>query len=196
MSRENMAEEDRPKEEAQNEWAQKAWRALSAVRRQSPLIQCITNFVSMDLMANTLLAAGASPAMLHSLQEIPDFTPQAHALLINVGTLSDAWLPAMKSAAEFATQSGRPWVLDPVAAGATGFRLKACLELVGLRPTVIRGNGSEIIALSKASLGATLVMVSNTCACWLLFSFDDFFFIKLLLLLFYYFKNFQIFCDV
>ncbi|RVW96760.1 Hydroxyethylthiazole kinase [Vitis vinifera] len=105
------------------------------------------------------------------LQEIPDFTPQAHALLINVGTLSDAWLPAMKSAAEFATQSGRPWVLDPVAAGATGFRLKACLELVGLRPTVIRGNGSEIIALSKASLGATLVMVSNTCACWLLFSF-------------------------
>lgn len=150
-----MAEEDRPKEEAQNEWAQKAWRALSAVRRQSPLIQCITNFVSMDLMANTLLAAGASPAMLHSLQEIPDFTPQAHALLINVGTLSDAWLPAMKSAAEFATQSGRPWVLDPVGAGATGFRLKACLELVGLRPTVIRGNGSEIIALSKASLGAT-----------------------------------------
>ena len=50
-------------------------------------------------------------------------------------------------------------MLDPVAAGGTGFRLKACLELVELRPTVIRGNGSEIIALSKASLGANQVMV-------------------------------------
>ncbi|KAJ6945580.1 hydroxyethylthiazole kinase-like [Populus alba x Populus x berolinensis] len=46
-------------------------------------------------------------------------------------------------------------VLDPVAAGASGFRLKACLELVGLRPSVIRGNGSEIIAPSKASGGTT-----------------------------------------
>ncbi|EXB73722.1 Hydroxyethylthiazole kinase [Morus notabilis] len=133
-------------------WAQRAWSLLSAVRRQSPLVQCITNFVSMDLMANTLLSAGASPAMLHTLEEIPDFTPHAHALCLNVGTLSAAWLPAMKLAADVATKAGKPWVLDPVAAGASGFRLKACLELVELRPTVIRGNGSEIIALSNASL--------------------------------------------
>ncbi|GMN61431.1 hypothetical protein TIFTF001_030521 [Ficus carica] len=106
----------------------------------------------MDLMANTLLSAGASPAMLHTLEEIPDFTPLAHALCLNVGTLSAAWLPAMKLAADVAVRSGKPWVLDPVAAGASGFRLKACLELVELKPAVIRGNGSEIIALSKASV--------------------------------------------
>ncbi|GFS42237.1 hydroxyethylthiazole kinase family protein [Actinidia rufa] len=109
----------------------------------------------MDLMANTLLSAGASPAMVHELQEIPDFTPRADALCVNVGTLSTEWLPAMMAAAEAEVRSGKPWVLDPVAAGATGFRLKACLELVGLRPTVIRGNGSEIIALSRASVGPT-----------------------------------------
>ncbi|XP_059652293.1 hydroxyethylthiazole kinase [Cornus florida] len=136
-------------------WGPKAWTHLSTVRQRSPLIQCITNFVSMDLMANTLLSAGASPAMIHSLQEIPDFTPHADAVCVNVGTLTADWLPAMKSAAELANQSGKPWVLDPVAAGASGFRLKACLELVGLKPTVIRGNGSEIIALSNASVGAT-----------------------------------------
>lgn len=61
----------------------------------------------------------------------------------------------MKSAAELAIQLGKPWVLDPVAAGASSFRLKACLELVQLKPTVIRGNGSEIIALFKASVGPT-----------------------------------------
>ncbi|PQP91895.1 hydroxyethylthiazole kinase [Prunus yedoensis var. nudiflora] len=136
-------------------WSQKAWALLSTVRSQSPLIQCITNFVSMDLMANTLLSAGASPAMLHTLEELTDFTPQVHALCVNVGTLSTGWLPAMKLAAELAHKSGKPWVLDPVAAGASGFRLKACLELVELKPTVIRGNGSEIIALAKASVEPT-----------------------------------------
>ncbi|KAK9287865.1 hypothetical protein L1049_016307 [Liquidambar formosana] len=139
----------------ENGWGPLTWAHLSKVRQRSPLIQCITNYVSMDLMANTLLAAGASPAMLHSLQEIPDFTPHAHALCINVGTLTADWLPAMKAAAELATQLGKPWVLDPVAAGASGFRLKSCLELVGLKPTVIRGNGSEIIALSKVSVAPT-----------------------------------------
>lgn len=134
------------------EWPRKAWTFVSAVRRRSPLVQCITNFVSMDLMANTLLAAGASPAMIHSSDEIPDFTPQAHALCVNVGTLSGEWLPAMKLAAEWSSKSGKPWVLDPVAAGASRFRMNACLELLKLKPTVIRGNGSEIIALSKASV--------------------------------------------
>ncbi|KDP20339.1 hypothetical protein JCGZ_06425 [Jatropha curcas] len=138
-----------------NDWASIAWTILCNLRDQSPLVQCITNYVSMDLMANTLLSAGASPAMIHSIEEIPDFTPHVRALCINVGTLSPNWLPAMKAAAELITKSGKPWVLDPVAAGASGFRLKACLELVGLKPNVIRGNASEIIALSKASLGVT-----------------------------------------
>ncbi|KAL1368091.1 hypothetical protein HN51_022206 [Arachis hypogaea] len=131
-------------------WAKKAWRLLSDVRAQSPLIQCITNFVSMDLMANTLLSAGASPAMLHSLEELNDFTPCCRALCINVGTLTPSWLPSMKAAAQLCSQLDTPWVLDPVAVSASGFRLKACMELVELKPAVIRGNGSEIIALSMA----------------------------------------------
>lgn len=138
------------------DWGRKAWNLLDSVRRQSPLIQCITNFVSMDLMANTLLSAGASPAMLHSIEEIPDFTPHAHALSINIGTLSPSWFPAMKAAAALASELGKPWVLDPVAVGASDFRMKACLELVAMKPTVIRGNGSEIIALSKASSSTEL----------------------------------------
>ncbi|PKI46526.1 hypothetical protein CRG98_033083 [Punica granatum] len=124
------------------EWGPLAWSLLSRVRQQSPLVQCITNFVSMDLMANVLLSAGASPAMIHSLEELPEFTPNAHALCINVGTLTSHWLPAMKAAASLAVQHGKPWVLDP-----------ACTELVDLRPTVIRGNGSEIMALADATVG-------------------------------------------
>lgn len=141
-----------------NPWGRKSWTYITSLKQQSPLIQCITNFVSMDLIANTLLSAGASPAMIHSILEIPDFTPHTQALLINVGTLTPEWLPAMKAAAGVANQLGKPWVLDPAAVGASGFRLKACVELVELKPTVIRGNGSEIIALSMGSLGSMKVI--------------------------------------
>ncbi|KAL2923105.1 Hydroxyethylthiazole kinase [Bienertia sinuspersici] len=137
------------------EWSEKTNDILSKVRQKTPLIQCITNYVSMDLAANTLLAVGASPAMLHALEEIPDFTPQIDALYINVGTLSSTVLQAMKVAAELAVDLGKPWIFDPVAAGCSGFRLRACLDLLLLKPTVVRGNGSEIIALSRASLGDT-----------------------------------------
>ncbi|KAK6790181.1 hypothetical protein RDI58_013981 [Solanum bulbocastanum] len=141
-----------PQKEAQRNplhWPKQAWTHFELVRQKSPLIQCITNFVSMDFMANTLLSAGASPAMIHSVEEIPEFTPKALGVCINAGTLTPDWLPGMKLAAQVANQSKKPWVLDPVAAGGSNFRLKACLELLALKPSVVRGNGSEILALFK-----------------------------------------------
>ena len=156
-----MEEKQRAAEEGGEEerkgWARKAWESIRAVRERSPLVQCITNFVSMDLMANTLLAGGASPAMVHCLQEIPDFTPHADSLCINIGTLSPDWVLSMKASASLAAEKGRPWVLDPVAVSASDFRMTVCLDLVQLRPTVIRGNASEIMALSSASLGPNKV---------------------------------------
>lgn len=156
MDDETLNQRRRPNPAVANEksesWAQLAWTHLENVRNSAPLIQCITNLVSMDLVANVVLSAGASPAMIHSVEEIPDFTPKVHALYINVGTLTPAWLPAMKMAAAVANESKRPWVLDPVAAGASSFRLRACLELLTLKPTVVRGNGSEILALFKGSI--------------------------------------------
>ncbi|KAI4302737.1 hypothetical protein MLD38_038449 [Melastoma candidum] len=137
------------------DWGMLSYAFLCNLRVSSPLVQCITNFVSMDLVANVLSSAGASPAMIHCVDELPDFTPNVAALCINVGTLSAEWVPAMKSAAELAARHGKPWVLDPVAAGASQFRMNVCLDLVGLRPTVIRGNASEIIALSSATVGTT-----------------------------------------
>ncbi|XP_074585693.1 hydroxyethylthiazole kinase [Curcuma longa] len=131
-------------------WGGRAWGLLERVRSRAPLVQCITNFVSMDLTANALLAAGASPAMVHSLREIEDFTPRVDALCVNIGTLSEGWLPSMQAAAAAASRAARPWVLDPVAVSASDFRMEACLGLVALGPTVIRGNPSEIIALSSA----------------------------------------------
>jgi hydroxyethylthiazole kinase len=108
----------------------------------------ITNFVAMNPMANILLAAGASPAMVHAVEESAEFALLADALTVNIGTLSPIWVEGMLAAARAASQAGKPWVLDPVAAGATSLRRDAAARLLALRPTVVRGNASEIIALA------------------------------------------------
>lgn len=122
--------------------------ALEALRAQAPLVHCITNYVAMNIAANVTLAAGASPAMIHAPQEVADFTPVAGALTINIGTLSEPWVEGMRLAAKTATAQSVPWVLDPVAHFATPYRAKAAQDLLALKPTILRGNASEIIALA------------------------------------------------
>ncbi|MBB3165960.1 hydroxyethylthiazole kinase [Rhizobium laguerreae] len=121
---------------------------LKAMREKPPLVQCITNYVAMNIAANVLLASGASPAMVHAADEAGEFAGIAGALTINIGTLSTQWIDGMQAAAKVATSAGKPWVLDPVAHYATAFRRNAVAELLALRPTIIRGNASEIIALA------------------------------------------------
>jgi len=121
---------------------------LLALRREVPLVQCLTNFVSMNYAANALLAIGASPAMVHAQEEAPEFARIARAVVINIGTLSSPWLQSMLATAEAAARAGTPWVLDPVAHQATAFRRSAADALLARRPAIIRGNASEIIALA------------------------------------------------
>ncbi len=121
---------------------------LTEMRASAPLVQCITNYVAMNIAANVLLAAGASPAMVHAAEEAGEFAAIAGALTINIGTLSPGWIEGMLVAAKAANAAGRPWVLDPVAHYATGFRREATARLLDLKPTVIRANASEIIALA------------------------------------------------
>lgn len=121
---------------------------LERMRQASPLVQCITNYVAMNYAANVMLAAGASPAMVHAPEEAGEFARLASAITINIGTLSSPWLEGMHAAARAANDIGTPWVLDPVAHFATTFRRKAAQELLALQPAVIRGNASEIMALA------------------------------------------------
>jgi hydroxyethylthiazole kinase len=121
---------------------------LAAMRQKNPLVQNITNFVAMNIAANVMLAAGASPAMVHAKEEAGDFARIAAALTINIGTLSPDFLSGMKEAARAAREAGKPWILDPVAHFATAYRSAAVEELLSLKPTVIRGNASEIMALA------------------------------------------------
>src|SRR5690606_5898444 len=124
-----------------------------ALQGRTPLVQCITNVVSANYMANVLLATGASPAMVDNTQEAALFAGVADALLINLGTPTDAQVEAMRLAAEAAQAAGKPWVLDPIGAGGLPWRGNVALELLRFRPTTIRGNPSEIKGLSGLGKG-------------------------------------------
>lgn len=124
---------------------------LARIREQSPLVQNITNYVVMNSTANALLAVGASPAMVHAAPEVEDFLEIAAALVVNIGTLSPPWVEAMRLSAHRAQRRGKPWVLDPVGAGATAYRTATAQELLRHRPTVLRGNAGEILALAGTS---------------------------------------------
>ncbi|REC46853.1 hydroxyethylthiazole kinase [Chryseobacterium pennipullorum] len=127
------------------------WQHIQLVRQQSPLVHNVTNYVVMNNTANALLAAGASPIMAHAKSEIKEMVNIAHSVVINIGTLDEYWSESMIMAAEIADSVNKPWVLDPVGAGATTFRDQVLHQLLQYRPTVIRGNASEIIALAKAN---------------------------------------------
>jgi len=131
------------------------WRDVQEIRKRSPLIHNITNYVVMNSTANALLAIGASPVMAHAEEEIEEMVGIAHALVVNIGTLSAPWIASMRLAVHAAARKGIPIVLDPVGAGATRLRTDTAHELLQLEPpTVIRGNASEILALFQAGSAA------------------------------------------
>lgn len=126
---------------------------LHDVAERRPLVHCLTNIVVAGFTANVLLAVGASPAMVENVEESGPFAATAGAVLVNLGTLSTEREVAMRSAASAASASGRPWVLDPVAAGALAHRTGFAAELLEMRPAVVRGNASEIMSLTGAGAG-------------------------------------------
>lgn len=127
--------------------------ALHLFHQHSPLVHCMTNDVVQTFTANTLLALGASPAMVIETEEASQFAAIASALLINVGTLTQPRAQAMRAAVEQAKSSQTPWTLDPVAVGALDYRRHFCHELLSFKPAAIRGNASEIMALAGIANG-------------------------------------------
>jgi hydroxyethylthiazole kinase len=128
---------------------------LHEIRTRQPLVHNITNYVVMNNTANALLALGASPAMVHANEEVEEFVALAQALVVNIGTLSPAWVAAMEKAVRAAAVRGIPWVLDPVGAGATAYRTDTAAALARLQPACIRGNASEIMVLAGATAEKT-----------------------------------------
>lgn len=127
---------------------------IENVRKTSPLIHCITNYVTVNDCANILLACGASPIMADDVREAEQISSICDGLTVNTGTLNAATVPSMFAAGRKMNELGRPAVLDPVGAGASKLRTETASELMqNIKFTVIRANISEIRALALSASG-------------------------------------------
>src|SRR6478735_7019867 len=135
--------------------------ALSTLRARVPLVQCLTNIVVAQWTANVLLEVGAAPALVHHTEEAGPFAVIAGGLLVNLGTPYAETVHAMELAVTSANDAGTPWVLDPVAAGALDWRTEIARKLLSESPTVLRGNASEVMALTGGAGGKGVESVDS-----------------------------------
>lgn len=123
--------------------------SLAEIRRQRPLVHCISNVVSANDCANLLLAVGASPVMAEALPEMPEITAASAAAVLNTGTPNEEKFRACRVCGLAAGWLGRPVVLDPVGVGASAWRLGHVQELLeAFTPAVLRVNLGEAQALA------------------------------------------------
>ena len=107
---------------------------VDRIRREAPLVHNVTNLVAMTLSANVLIAVGASPIMSAAPEEAGELAAMSGALVVNIGTLTAAWIEGAQAAVAGARGAGRPWILDPVGVGATAFRRATAQALVAQKP--------------------------------------------------------------
>ncbi len=126
---------------------------VTKIKEEKPLILNITNDVTMDFIANGLLSLGASPVMSKAQQEMDDLLQIANSVVINLGTLDEKFIALCEYVCGAANQLKKPIILDPVGAGASKYRTNSSLNLINNYDiAIIRGNASEIMSLSGASI--------------------------------------------
>lgn len=122
---------------------------LKNVKEKTPLVHNITNYVTVNDVANALLACGGSPIMSDEPEDVIDITSICGGLNINIGTLNQRSIEAMMLAGKKAKELGHIILLDPVGAGASKLRTDTAVKIMTtIRPNIIRGNVSEIKTLA------------------------------------------------
>lgn len=135
-------------------------KALTAVREVRPLVQCITNFVTVNDCANIILAAGGSPTMASHPLEAEEAVGNVRALVCNMGAIDK--VDSMVFAGREANRLGKPVILDPVGIGGTQLRRESAKRLLDeVHFAVIRGNASEIRYLAGQQTSGSGVDVSG-----------------------------------
>jgi len=117
---------------------------LTELKSKAPLVHCITNYVTVNDVANALLAIGASPIMADDINETEEITAISSALVINIGTLNQRTIKSMIVSGKKANAIGIPVIFDPVGAGASKLRNDITMEILGqVKIAVLRSNLSE-----------------------------------------------------
>ena len=133
------------------------------IREKRPLIHCITNPISINQCANTILALGARPMMAEHPEEAKIITNSAGALMLNIGNITDVRKESMLISAKTAGENNIRFVLDICGLACLPSRRDYVFRLInGAVPSVIKGNYSEIYALYDQGYSSSGVDADET----------------------------------
>ncbi|QER68192.1 hydroxyethylthiazole kinase [Paucilactobacillus nenjiangensis] len=122
---------------------------LDQIRAQNPIVFNISNFVTVQDVANGINSIGASPIMSEEIAESEEMVAISSAVALNLGAFTTAQVAHIKRVGQLANQYKKPLVIDPVAVGAIKFRLDVAEQLLtDFQVDIIRGNAGEIAALA------------------------------------------------
>lgn len=138
---------------------EKLMHGLNLLQQKRPLVLCLTNYVSVEFVANSLLAIKASPIMSEEIEELEELIKISDAININIGTLTQEFIEKSSFACAIAKKYHKPIIFDPVGAGASNIRTQTANNLL-LFADIVRGNASEILALFNPN-NKTLGVDSN-----------------------------------
>lgn len=113
-----------------------------------PLIHCITNGITKELVANALLYVGAKPMMAEDGREIESVIQVSSAVLLNIGHLTEQKEACIIKAAKLVNKAQKPLVVDAVGIVGLSNRLALVQHLLDIGVTVVKGNISEMRRLA------------------------------------------------
>lgn len=139
---------------------EKIEKTIKELVKVKPIILCLTNTVTVQFVANCLLALGAAPIMSHSAEEMKELVKISSAININIGTLDDNFIRLAELCAATAKRYGKPITLDPVGSGASNIRTETSVALLKYAD-IVKGNASEILSLGSKIHGTLGVESTN-----------------------------------
>lgn len=119
------------------------------VREKSPLIHAITNPIAINMVANSILFQGAKAICAEHPDEMEDIVKISDSLSVNLGNITDSRIKSIELAVKFANKKNIPVIIDLVGVGASKLRYDFAKKLLeNYKFSLIKGNGSEILAIS------------------------------------------------
>lgn len=133
----------------------KILRKRDLVREKSPLIHAITNPIAINMVANSILFQGAKAICAEHPDEMEDIVKISDSLSVNLGNITDSRIKSIELAVKFANEKNIPVVIDLVGVGASKLRYDFAKKLLeNYKFSLIKGNGSEILAISGEASNA------------------------------------------
>ncbi|WP_236786252.1 hydroxyethylthiazole kinase [Anaerococcus ihuae] len=132
------------------------------VKEKSPLIHAITNPIAINMVANAILFQGAKAICAEHPDEMEDIVKKSDSLSVNLGNITDSRIKSIEKAVKFANEKNIPVIIDLVGIGVSKLRFDFAKKLLeNYKFSLIKGNGSEIMALSGNQSGAKGVDVGD-----------------------------------